>query len=134
MRAALRATEPPPDVHDFVTPVVGYHHEAELPTGAMQCNCSHCRRKGFLLAFFPAEQFTLDRGEADLQSYLFYKHKIEHRFCTTCGTQSFAIGTGPDGSQMAAINLRCVPAADLDALEIQKGTMTSRFGPIVEQS
>ncbi|MBD3760836.1 GFA family protein [Sphingomonadaceae bacterium G21617-S1] len=99
---------------------VAYTVEAELPTGAMQCNCSHCRRKGFLLAFFPAEQFTLDRGEADLQSYLFYKHKIEHRFCTTCGTQSFAIGTGPDGSQMAAINLRCVPAADLDALEIQK--------------
>jgi hypothetical protein len=99
---------------------VAYTVEADLPTQAMACNCSHCRRKGFLLAFFPVEQFTLQSGEADLQSYHFYKHAIEHRFCTTCGTQSFAIGTGPGGAKMAAVNLRCVPEADLDALEIQK--------------
>ncbi|ATE67126.1 aldehyde-activating protein [Rhizorhabdus dicambivorans] len=99
---------------------VAYAVDADLPAKAMQCNCSHCRRKGFLLAFFPIDRFTLQRGEDDLRSYHFYKHKIEHRFCTTCGTQSFAIGTAPDGSRMAAINLRCVPEADIAALEIQK--------------
>lgn len=98
---------------------VVYTVDADLPAGAMRCNCSHCRRKGFLLAFFPIEQFRLERGEDDLKSYLFHKHKIEHRFCTTCGTQSFAIGSTPDGAKMAAVNLRCVPEADLDALEIQ---------------
>jgi len=99
---------------------VAYTVEADLPTEAMQCNCSHCSRKGFLLSFVPMNRFRLERGEGDLRSYEFYKHKIEHRFCTTCGTQSFAIGSGPDGAKMAAINLRCVPEADLDALEIQK--------------
>lgn len=99
---------------------VAWRVDADLPTEAMACNCSHCRRKGFLLAFFPIAQFTLDHGEDALKSYEFYKHMIEHRFCTTCGTQSFAVGIGPGGAKMAAINLRCVPDADLDALAIRK--------------
>lgn len=93
--------------------------EADLPAKAISCNCSICRRKGMLLAFFPAEQFTLTSGEESLSSYRFNKEKIEHRFCRTCGAQPFAFGANPDGSPMRAVNLRCVPAADLDALEIQ---------------
>ncbi|WP_340317831.1 GFA family protein [Rhizorhabdus argentea] len=92
--------------------------DAEPPVEAMACNCSHCRRKGFLLAFFPADLFTLERGQDDLESYFFYKHVIEHRFCTTCGSQPFAIGKTPDGKAMIAVNLRCVPSIDIDALKI----------------
>jgi len=99
---------------------VAFSVEADPPAGAMTCNCSHCRRKGLLLAFFPAEQFSLLRGEQDLKSYWFYKHNIEHQFCTTCGTQPFALGKMPDGAPMRAINLRCVESIDLDALEITK--------------
>lgn len=85
----------------------------------MSCNCSHCRRKGFLLTFVPADQFTLDSGENKLTDYQFYKHKITHRFCSVCGKQSFAEGDGPDGPTRA-VNLRCVPEVDLDALKIKK--------------
>ena len=98
---------------------VAFKVQADPPSVAMSCNCSHCRRKGMLLGFFPAGQFTLLRGEADLKSYYFYKHNIEHRFCTTCGTQPFANGKGPDGAAMAAVNLRCVEAIDPDAIEIK---------------
>ncbi|MCB4859710.1 hypothetical protein K7W03_08860 [Sphingobium sp. PNB] len=31
---------------------------ADAPSEAMTCNCSHCRRKGFMLTFVPADQFT----------------------------------------------------------------------------
>lgn len=93
--------------------------EADLPEQAMSCNCSHCRRKGFLLAFFPAEQFTLNSGEAALRSYSFNTGKIDHRFCEACGTEPFAYGLDPDGSPVRAVNLRCVPSADLDALQIR---------------
>ncbi|KQX24854.1 MULTISPECIES: GFA family protein [unclassified Sphingomonas] len=99
---------------------VAYTVDADPPGQAMACNCSHCRRKGFLLAFFPAAQFRLERGEDELTSYFFHKHAIEHRFCSTCGTQPFAMGKMPDGSAMAAVNLRCVESIDPDALEIQK--------------
>jgi hypothetical protein len=93
--------------------------DAEPPQGAMSCNCSHCQRKGFMLAFVPAGQFTLDSGEDALTTYTFNKHVIRHRFCQTCGVQAFGEGER-DGAQLRAINLRCVPAIDLDALAIQK--------------
>ncbi|CAN5371740.1 GFA family protein [soil metagenome] len=94
--------------------------DAEMPGQAINCNCSHCRAKGFLLAFVPASQFTLTKGEAALTTYSFNTHKLAHRFCATCGVQPFAEGAGPDGTAMRAINLRTVADCDLDTLDVQK--------------
>lgn len=99
---------------------VEFSVDAEPPHRAMSCNCSHCRRKGFLLAFISPDHFTLIRGKEELQTYLFNKHAIAHQFCTTCGVEPFAEGKGPGGKTMCAVNLRCVETIDLDALEIQK--------------
>ncbi len=99
---------------------VAFTVDGDLPTEANSCNCSHCRRKGFLLSFVPATRFTLERGEDRLQSYQFNAHRIEHLFCETCGTQPFARGAGPGGGDMRAINLRCVPEIDLDALTLNR--------------
>lgn len=99
---------------------VAFTVAGELPTSAVSCNCSHCRRKGLLLTFVSAESFTLDQGEDALRTYLFNKHKITHRFCATCGCQPFAEGRDKDGGETRAINLRCIPEADLDALKLQQ--------------
>lgn len=99
---------------------VAFSVDADPPTEAMSCNCSHCRRKGFLLAFVPVDQFTLTKGEDALTTYTFNKHKIAHRFCMTCGVQPFGDGTMPDGSPVRAVNLRAVAEIDLDALTIKK--------------
>jgi hypothetical protein len=98
---------------------VAFTVDAEIPTGAMSCNCSHCQRKGFLLTFVPAGQFTLDSGEDQLETYTFNKHAIRHRFCRTCGVQAFGEGER-EGMALRAVNLRCVPEVDINALEIQK--------------
>jgi hypothetical protein len=98
---------------------VQFRVEADLPTEAVTCNCSHCRAKGLLLTFHPAGQFALTAGEGALATYTFNTHKLQHSFCTTCGTQPFAAGTGPGGHEMRAVNLRCVPDCDLDALKLQ---------------
>jgi len=99
---------------------VTYSVEGEIPETAMSCNCSHCRRKGFLLAFVPIDQFRLTSGTDKLKSYQFNKHNIDHQFCADCGCQGFSVGASPSGEKMAAVNLRCVPDADLDALTIHK--------------
>lgn len=93
--------------------------DAPMPTNAVSCNCSICRRKGLLLSFFPEDSFTLNSGKEQLRGYEFNKHLIQHQFCQNCGVQPFSSGN-KDGVAMRAINLRCVPALDLDALEIQK--------------
>lgn len=98
---------------------VRYEVQLDL-AGVMACNCSRCGRLGSLLAFAPAESFTLLKGEDALTEYTFNKHAIHHLFCKTCGIQSFARGAAPDGRKMAAINVRCLDDVDIDALPVQK--------------
>lgn len=88
------------------------------PVQAMQCNCSICRRKGYLLAFAPAETFTLLTSRDEIAVYTFNKHLIRHEFCKTCGCAPFGEGTGPDGRPMVAVNLRCAEGVDLAKLAI----------------
>jgi hypothetical protein len=82
----------------------------------ISCNCSICQKRGALLTFVKAPQFTLLSGEDDMTDYQFNKKIIHHLFCGTCGIASFARGRGPDGSEMVAINVRCLDDVDLDAL------------------
>lgn len=91
--------------------------DADLPGQAVVCNCSHCSAKGLVLAAVPGSAVTITKGEHQLKTYQFNRHAIDHRFCPDCGTQPFSQGKGPDGSAMAMINLRCVPEADLEAIE-----------------
>jgi hypothetical protein len=98
---------------------VKFSVDAEMPKQAMSCNCSICRRKGTLMAFFPAAKLKVEQGEDALQAYKFNTHRLSHWFCKTCGIHPFGGGIGPDGTEMRAVNMRCVPDADLDALTIQ---------------
>lgn len=85
---------------------------------AIECNCSHCSKKGFLLWFVPRDQFVLQTPEDKLTTYTFNTHKIKHQFCARCGCAPFGFGDGPSGS-IASVNLRCVEGVDLSAVEIQ---------------
>jgi len=97
---------------------VRFEVEAEVDQ-AIECNCSHCSMKGFILTFAPAQAFKLTKGEGETQEYLFNTGKIRHRFCKTCGVQSYAKGVAPDGSEIAAINVRCLDGVDIKSLSPQ---------------
>lgn len=90
----------------------------EEPTQAIECNCSHCRRKGYLLAFSTPDRFHLETPREEIAAYTFNRHAIRHQFCRTCGCAPFAEGTAPDGSEKVAVNLRCVENLDLSKLDI----------------
>src|SRR3546814_16603848 len=77
--------------------------DADAPETALSCNCSHCRRKGFLLAFLPADVLPLTPGEDALPDYHLHQNALTHRFCATCGEQPFADCRGPEGSKVHAI-------------------------------
>lgn len=96
---------------------VAYRLDAD-PDTAMQCNCSICRRKGYLLAFAEPERFTLETPRDELAVYQFGRHMIRHMFCRTCGCAPFGEGRTPDGTEMVAVNLRCAEDVDLDAVTI----------------
>ncbi|WP_437673518.1 GFA family protein [Sorangium sp. So ce131] len=97
---------------------VRYEVKADLSAPVGACNCSICSKTGSLLAFAPADQFTLLSGGDVLTDYQFNKKVIHHNFCSVCGIRSFARGTGPDGREMCAINVRCLDDVDVGALKI----------------
>jgi len=95
---------------------VSFEVEGE-PEQVMECNCSHCSRKGFLLWFVPRDKFKLLQGADNLTTYKFNKHIIAHQFCKTCGCQAFAYGKDRSGAERAAINVRCLADIDISLLK-----------------
>lgn len=97
-------------------------YEVQMDIGeVISCNCSRCGRLGSLLAFAPAAQFKLLSGGHDLTEFVFNKNLIQHQFCSTCGIQSFALGTQPKtGAKMAAVNVRCLDGVDVDGLKVKR--------------
>ncbi len=108
-------------VHEGGCQCGNVRYRVEMDIGdVMSCNCSRCGKLGSLLAFAPAEKFELLSGADDLATYEFNKHVIQHKFCTTCGIESFATGTNPkSGAAMAAINVRSLDNIDVGALKVK---------------
>lgn len=97
---------------------VKYQVEGELTSG-LACNCSICQRKGALLGFFPRSSMNLMTPEANMTTYTFNKHVIQHKFCKTCGIHAFGEGVDPQGNKVVAVNLNCFEDFDLAALPVQ---------------
>lgn len=94
---------------------VAYEVETDLAE-VIECNCSHCHKKGFALNFVDKEKFTLKKGAEHLTEYQFNKKAIRHLFCKTCGVQSFAEGVA---FPKMAINVRCLEDVDLTSLTLK---------------
>jgi hypothetical protein len=82
------------------------------------CNCSMCGRAAPLLNFVKPDKFELLSGQDAVTDYQFNKKNIHHLFCSKCGIKSYAHGTGPDGSPMIAVNVRCFEGVDPSTLKV----------------
>jgi hypothetical protein len=97
---------------------VAFEVEGEIDK-VMDCNCSMCSRKGALLWFVPREKLRLLTAEDNSRAYLFGKGTIQHRFCPECGIHPYGEGSMPDGTRMAAINVRCLEGVDYAAIPVE---------------
>lgn len=98
---------------------ISFSVEGEL-SEVTSCNCSICQRKGVLMWFLPRSALTLLTPIEQMSTYTFNKHVIQHHFCPTCGIHPYGEGVSPDGSQMVAINARCLEDIDLTALKVNQ--------------
>jgi hypothetical protein len=96
---------------------VTFQVESEIQQ-VMECNCSHCRRKGYMLFFVPREKLSVNAPDGALSTYTFNRHVIKHQFCSTCGCAPFGFGTDKQGNATAAINVRCLPEVEFSTLKI----------------
>ena len=91
--------------------------EFDAPVGwqPLECNCSICRRSGYLHLIVPRAAFRLLQGEAALTCYTFNTGVAQHLFCRHCGVKSFYVPRShPD---CYSVNVRCLD--DIDLARIQ---------------
>ncbi|PSB03941.1 GFA family protein [Merismopedia glauca] len=73
---------------------------------AVQCNCSICRKKGFLHLIVPPENFELISGTDALTTYKFNTEIASHTFCRYCGIHAFY--RPRSHPEWFDVNLRCL--------------------------
>ena len=60
----------------------------------------------------------LQSPESAVAIYTFNKHVIKHHFCPKCGCAPFGFGESR-GTQMAAVNVRCLEDVELASIKRQ---------------
>jgi hypothetical protein len=90
--------------------------EAPQEIEAYECNCSMCRRTGFLHLIVPASRFRLVSGADALTTYTFNTGTAKHLFCRVCGVRPFYVPrSNPDGF---SVNVRCLDQAAIRSVSV----------------
>jgi hypothetical protein len=96
---------------------IAFDVEGEIAQ-VMECNCSICSRRGYLLWFVPRAQVRLATPESDLATYTFKTHRVRHHFCPTCGCAPFGFASDEKGNAQAAVNVRCLEDVEPSSLKV----------------
>ena len=96
---------------------VRFEVDAPAEIEAVECNCSMCRRVGYLHLIVPSSGFRLLSGADALTEYRFNTGTARHLFCSTCGVKSFYVPRShPDGW---SVNVRCLDSSTVRSVEVR---------------
>jgi len=85
---------------------------------AEECNCSICRRTGYLHLIVPSDRFRLVQGRESLANYMFNTGTAQHYFCRVCGCRPYYVPrSNPDGF---SVNVRCLEPSTVRTLRINR--------------
>jgi hypothetical protein len=97
---------------------VRFEVEASATIDAVRCNCSICRKSGFLHLLVAKHDFRLLKGDNALTTYTFNTGVARHRFCRFCGVKSFYIPRShPDG---ISVNVNCLDEETIDEIRVDE--------------
>jgi len=95
---------------------VRFEVDAPARPDVLDCNCSMCRKSGFLHLIATQAQFRLVSGADALTTYQFNSGTAKHLFCATCGVKSFYVPRShPDGY---SVNARCLDDGTVQGLNV----------------
>ncbi len=96
---------------------VRFEVEAPARLEVADCNCSMCRRSGYLHLIVSKSNFTLHSGEESITAYRFNTRTAEHLFCSICGVKSFYVPRShPEGY---SVNARCLDPQHIESMKIE---------------
>lgn len=82
----------------------------------VDCNCSICRKKGFLHWIVRPERFRLLTPTSKLTTWTFGTGVARHTFCSRCGIHAFY--TPRSHPDHIDVNVRCLDDVDLARIAI----------------
>ncbi|MDE3270442.1 GFA family protein [Pseudoalteromonas sp. G4] len=86
--------------------VIKFEVDAPQTIEVERCNCSICKKAGFLHLIVPLRNFQLKQGKEFLSEYTFNTGIAKHTFCKVCGIKPFYTPrSNPDGID---INVNCL--------------------------
>jgi len=95
---------------------VRFEVDAPATISADDCNCSICRKSGFLHLLVSSDDFRLLQGDDELSAYTFNTGVAKHYFCSHCGIKSFYIPRShPHG---VSVNVNCLDPETIKSIEI----------------
>jgi hypothetical protein len=84
---------------------------------AAECDCSMCRKFGFLHLIVTREHFKLLKGSEDISTYTFNTGTAKHTFCRVCGVKSFYTPRShPNG---VSVNVRCLDEGTVKSMTVE---------------
>ena len=97
---------------------VRFEVTAPAEVEVFECNCSICRKLGYLHLIVPrCSDFRLLQGQDALSTYTFNTRQARHLFCRNCGVESFYVPRShPDGY---SVNLRCLDEGTLERVSVR---------------
>ncbi len=96
---------------------ISFEVEGDIDS-VVECNCSICSKRGYLLWFAPRDRLTLKDSANEMTTYTFNKEIIKHTFCPRCGCAPLSFGADEKGNEMVAVNTRCLENFDSSKVAI----------------
>ena len=97
----------------------GVEIQVDLPEAGfeklMRCNCSLCKRRGYIMTPVKPENFKIIKGKDLLTLYQYHTKVAEHYFCSDCGIYTHhKMRSKPD---TYGLNVGCIDEIDQFNLE-----------------
>ena len=81
----------------------------------LRCNCTICKKKGYIMTFAPITDVKITKGEDKLKLYQYHTKVAEHYFCSACGIYTHhKMRSRPD---TFGLNVGCIDDIDQFKLE-----------------
>ena len=72
----------------------------------MRCNCSLCKRKGYIIGVIGPDDLKIVKGENLLKLYQYYTKTAKHYFCSNCGIHTH--NNPRSNPKLYGVNIGCV--------------------------
>jgi|TARA_B100000959_G_C14386239_1_gene380295 hypothetical protein len=88
----------------------------------IRCNCSLCKRKGYIISFVGQDDLKIVKGQKHLKLYQFHTNTAKHYFCSNCGIHTHA--NTRSNPKIYGINIACIEGVkpfELKNVEVNDG-------------